>query len=110
MYIISSAEKEGRLDLQESTGRPKTVKQRVERKIIKTAYDSLQSNTRGLALQVEKDLWCFLFYQRMCTLFHKMQYRVCFLKMFSTLKGLICSILNNLHFPMVEGIAFYALK
>ena len=24
-------------------------------------------------------LWCFLFYQRMCTLFQKMQYRVCFL-------------------------------
>ena len=30
--------------------------QRVERKIIKTVYDSPQSSTRGLALQVEKDL------------------------------------------------------
>ena len=54
--IISRAEKEGRLDLKGSTGRPKKVTQRVERKIIKTVYDSPQSSTRGLALQVEKDL------------------------------------------------------
>ena len=54
-------------------------------------------------------LWCFLFYQRMCTLFQKMEYRVCFLKMFRPLKQAVCFILNNLHFPMVEGIAFYAL-
>ena len=49
--IISRAEKEGRLDLKESTGRPKK-----ERKIIiKTVYDSPQSNMRGLALQVKKN-------------------------------------------------------
>ena len=36
--------------------RPKKVKQRVQRKIIKTLYDSPQSSTRGLAFQVEKDL------------------------------------------------------
>ena len=30
--------------------------QRVERKSLKTVYDSPQSSTRGLALQVEKDL------------------------------------------------------
>ena len=30
--------------------------QRVERKITKTVYDSPQSNTRGLALQVAEDL------------------------------------------------------
>ena len=33
-------------------------------------------------------LWCFLFYQKMCTLFKKMQFRVCCLKMFRPLKGL----------------------
>ena len=45
LKIISRAEKEGRLDLKGSTGRPKKVKQRVERKIIKTVYDSPQSST-----------------------------------------------------------------
>ena len=54
-------------------------------------------------------VFCFLFYQRMCTLFQKMQFHVCFLKMFRSPKRLICFILNTLHFPMVEGIAFYAL-
>lgn len=53
--IISRAEKEGRLDLKGSTGRPKKVTQRVERKIIRTVYDNPQSSTRGLALQMEKD-------------------------------------------------------
>ena len=55
-YIIYRAEKEGWLNLQGSTGRPKKMTQRVERKIIKSVYDSPQSSTRGLALQVEKDL------------------------------------------------------
>ena len=32
-----------------------------------------------------------------------------FLKNVSPSKRVICFILNNLHFPMVEGIAFYAL-
>ena len=32
-----------------------------------------------------------------------------FLKNVSPSKGVICFILNNLHFPMMEGIAFYAL-
>ena len=32
-----------------------------------------------------------------------------FLKNVSASKRLICFILNNLHFPMVQGIAFYAL-
>ena len=60
---------------------------RVERKIIKTAYDSLQASTEGLALQVEKDLWCFLFYQKMCILYKKMQFCAGILKMFRPLKG-----------------------
>ena len=54
--IIFRAEKEWRLDLKGSTGKPKMVMQRVERKIIKTVYDSPQSSTIGLALQVEKAL------------------------------------------------------
>ena len=47
----------------------------------------------------------------MCTLFKKIQFCVCFLKMFRPLKGwVVCFILNNLHFlVVVEGIAFYAL-
>ena len=32
-----------------------------------------------------------------------------FLKNVSPSKSVVCFILNNLHFPMVEGIAFYAL-
>ena len=32
-----------------------------------------------------------------------------FLKNVSLSKAVVCFILNNLHFPMVEGIAFYAL-
>ena len=35
---------------------PKKVTQRVERKFIRTVYDNPQSSSRGLALQVEKDL------------------------------------------------------
>ena len=54
--MFSRAKKEGRLDLKGSTGMPKNVPQGVERKIIRTVYDSPQSSTRGLALQVEKDL------------------------------------------------------
>ena len=32
-----------------------------------------------------------------------------FLKNVSPSKRVVCFILNNLHFPMVKGIAFYAL-
>ena len=53
--IISSGEKEGRLDLKRSTGDLKKVTQQVERKIIRTVYDNPQSSMRGLALQLEKD-------------------------------------------------------
>ena len=52
--IISRAKKEGRLDLKGSTGRPKKVTQRIERKHIKIVYDSPHSSTRELALQVKK--------------------------------------------------------
>ena len=43
--IISHVEKKGPLDLKGSTGRPKKVTQLVERKIIKTVYDSPQYST-----------------------------------------------------------------
>ena len=50
------------------------------------------------------------FSTKTCTFyFKKMQFFVCFLKMFRPLKRVVCFILNNLHFPMAEGIAFYAL-
>ena len=54
--IICHAEKEARLDLKGSTCRQKKVTQRVEWKIIRTVYDTPQSSTRGLALQVKKYL------------------------------------------------------
>ena len=57
--IISRAEKEERVDLKSYTSRSLKVTQRVE-KIIKAVYDSLQSSTTGLALQVKKDrVICF---------------------------------------------------
>ena len=68
-------------------------------------------------------LWCFLFYQEMCILFKKMcilfkkncilfkkSAILCLLlKNVSPSKGVVCFILNNLNFPMVECIAFYVL-
>ena len=46
----------------------------------------------------------------MCTLFKKKNAISClFLKNVLPSKQVICFILNNLHFLMVEGIAFYAL-
>ena len=68
--MISRAEKEGRLDLKGSTGRPKKVTQRVERNIIKIVYDSSQFSTRGLALQLEKDwlrVTCFTWNHQKCS-------------------------------------------
>ena len=51
----------------------------------------------------------FSFYQKNVHFIKKkMQFCACFLKMFCPLK-VACFLLNNLHFPMVEGIAFYAL-
>ena len=76
------------------------------------AWDSnpgFSSNKRTHYLIDHGDLWCFLFYQKMCTLFQKIQLRVCFLKMFRPLRGWYEFILNNLHLPMQEGIPFYAL-
>ena len=55
------------------------------------------------------NLWCFLFYQKICTLFKKMQFCICFFKNVLPSKSVVCFIPNNLHFPMVKGIAFYVL-
>ena len=53
---------------------------------------------------LDRQLWCFLFYQtKMCTLFQKMQFHVCFIKNVLPSKRVICFILNNLHFPMVAN-------
>ena len=49
------------------------------------------------------------FYFKKCALYFKKCNSCLFLKNVSPSKRVICFILNNLHFPMVEGIAFYAL-
>ena len=72
--IISRAEKEGRLDLKGSTDRPKKVKQRVERKIIKTIYYSPQSSTGGLPHQVQKDLGLRVSHETIRNVFEKHKY------------------------------------
>ena len=45
----------------------------------------------------------------LCTLFKKNAVLCLFLKNVLPSKRVVCFILNNLHFPMVKGIAFYAL-
>ena len=54
-------------------------------------------------------LWCFLFYQKNVHFISKNAILCLFLKHVLPSKRVICFILNNLHFPMVEGIAFYSL-
>ena len=54
-------------------------------------------------------LWCFLFYQKNVHFISKNAFSCLFLKNVSPSKSVVCFILNNLHFPIVEGIAFYAL-
>ena len=50
------------------------------------------------------------FSTKKCALyFKKCNFVFFFLKNVSPSKKVMCFILNNLHFPMVEGIAFYAL-
>ena len=54
-------------------------------------------------------VWCFLFYQKMYTLFKKNAILCLFFKKVSTSKRVVYFIPNNFHFLLVEGIAFYAL-
>ena len=49
------------------------------------------------------------FSTKKCALYLKNAISCLFLKNVSPSKRVICFILNNLHFPMVEGIVFYAL-
>ena len=50
------------------------------------------------------------FSTKKCALYLKKNAILClFLKNVSPSKKVVCFILNNLHFPMVEGIVFYAL-
>ena len=49
------------------------------------------------------------FFSYVCTLFKKNAILCLFPKNGSPSKRVVCFILNNLHFPMVEDIAFYAL-
>ena len=72
--IISRAEKEGRLDLRASTGKPKNETQRVERKITKTVYDSPQTSMRRFALQVEKDLGLGISHETIRNVLEKQKY------------------------------------
>ena len=74
IYNIISRAKTGRLDLKVFTGRPKKVMQQVERKIIKTVYDSPQSSTSGLALRVEKGLGLRVFHETIRNVFEKHKY------------------------------------
>ena len=72
--IISCVRKEGRLDLKDQQAGQKNVTQRVERKIIKTFYDSPQSSMRGLALQVEKYLGLRVSHETIRNVFEKHKY------------------------------------
>ena len=57
------------------------------------------------------DLWCFLFFQKCALYFKKKNAILClFLKNVSPSKRLICFILNNLHFPMVEVFKYNFAK
>ena len=49
------------------------------------------------------------FLPKKCAFYLKNAILCLFLKNISPSKRVVCFILNNLHFPMVEGIAFYAL-
>ena len=51
----------------------------------------------------------FSFLPKNMHLISKNAYSCLFLKNVSPFERVICFILNNLHFPMVEGIAFNAL-
>ena len=64
---------------------------------------------RKVYILIKFYLWCFLFYQKMCILLEKIAILCLFLKNIAASKRVVYFILNNLDFPMVEGIVFYAL-
>lgn len=53
--IINRAEKEGRLELKTTTGRPKKLSGREERKIIKTIDENPFASLRSIAFDLQKD-------------------------------------------------------
>ena len=67
--------------------------------------------SRSFSWQFLFNLMVFSFLpKKKCALYFKKNTILClFLKNVSPSKRVVCFILNNLHFPMVEGIAFYAL-
>ena len=50
-----------------------------------------------------------VFSTKKCALYLKIQYSVRFFLNASPSKRVVCFTLNNLHYPLVEGIIFYAL-
>ena len=55
------------------------------------------------------DYLLFFSTKKMCTLLKKIKILCLFLKNISPYKRVVYFILNNLHFPLVDGIAFYSL-
>ena len=72
---------------------------------------NLSSNTPCLHTRLSKlhSLRVFSFLPKHVHFISKNTISCLFLKNVSPSKRVICFILNNLHFPMVEGITFYAL-
>ena len=70
----------------------------------------LVQNTITSSLRLQK-LMVFSFLSKKCAFYLKKNAILfLFLKIISPSKRVLCFILNNLHFTMVEGIAFYALS
>ena len=63
----------------------------------------------GFYINISKINGVFFSTKKMCTLLKKNAFLCLFLKNVSPCKRVVCFILNNLHFPMVKDIAFYAL-
>lgn len=53
--IINRAENEERLEMRQTTGRPKNLTRTDENKIIKTVYNNPQRSTRSLAQEMKND-------------------------------------------------------
>ena len=67
-------------------------------------------NIKGHYYNLPLNLWCFLFYQKNLHFILKNKILCLVLKNVSPSKMVVCFILSNLHFSMVEGIVFYTLN
>ena len=74
----------------------------VHMKTISKRYKN-HEHERDRKQRKQQELWCFLFYRRMCTLFQKIPISCLFLKNVSPSKRVICFILNNLHKFLSNG-------